>query len=269
MMLKPTLKCIFLCCLISLGGWAGKIDLSTSHALSDWQMEGPARAEIHDGKLILTPLFYPQLKKLMDEGRVSTKNLQEEYRPYLKDIFIKNGLDIKNYTTTHKEPKEFKGGHFNFWYKEPIKGDFSISFDFKSLSPSSLHMIMFCAQGLNGESVFDPSLRKRYGIAEEIMFGDLSQYRISFFAPYRKTANMRRAPGRQMVAKGVDIASIEPQKTSRHKVQRIKDTVSYFVNGKKVLDYVDEQPLQGGYWGFRVMACAQGEYSNIELQKLD
>ena len=128
-------------------------------------------------------------------------------------------------------------------------------------------MIMFCAQGSKGESIFDPSLRKRYGIAEELMFGDISQYRISFFAPHRKTANMRRAPGRHMVAKGVDIASLDPSKTSRHKVQRINDTVTYQVDGKEVLSYVDKKPLQGGYWGFRVMACGKGAYSNISIDK--
>ena len=264
-------KLLFLVALlISLSGLAQeveKIDLSNEAALKNWTIEGPGSAEIKEGKMILTPTFYPQLKKLMDKGTLSTKNIQAEYKSHLENLFLKKGMDLKPYTTTHIEPLEFKGGHFNIWYKEPIKGDFSISFDFESLSPSALHMIMFCAQGNKGESIFDTSLRKRYGIAEEIMFGDISQYRISFFAPHRKTANMRRAPGRQMVAKGPDLASLSKNKTSRHTITRIHDTVTYQVDGKEVLSYVDKEPLKGGYWGFRVMACGKGVYSNIKINK--
>ena len=98
--------------------------------------------------------------------------------------------------------KTFRGGHFNFWNTEyETPENFAIEFDFRSLSPAPLHMLMFCASGLNGESVLDPSLPKRYGKAVEIMY-ELAMYRVSYFFNDRGTANLRRAPGRIMAVKG-------------------------------------------------------------------
>lgn len=64
--------------------------------------------------------------------------------------------------------KTFRGGHFNYWNKRLRTPDnFAIEFDFRALSPAPLHMLMFCAAGMQGESVFDSRLPKRYGKAVE------------------------------------------------------------------------------------------------------
>jgi hypothetical protein len=239
--------------------------------LSDWTMEGEGKAYIEYGKLILEPIHYSMLKSLMDEGTLSTNNVQEEYRPWLVEAMTKKyGDDMERYYIKGENGEPvFRGGHFNFWNKKyPAPDDFALEFEFKSLSPAPLHMIMFCALGKNGESIFAPSMPPRYGLAQEIMYGAMFQYRISYFHPSRKTANMRRAPGREMVAKGKDAVSGTPGKTYLCRVERVGKKVKYIVDGETILTFHDETPLKGGYWGFRLMACARGEYDNIKVLDL-
>jgi hypothetical protein len=127
-------------------------------------------------------------------------------------------------------------------------------------------MIIFCGNSLKNKDIFINSTR--VGLAHEIMYGDMSQYRISYFHPQRETANMRRAPGRNMVAQGKDLASLKLGQVNKCRIERRGDKVKYFVNGELSFEYVDKQPLKGGYWGFRLMVCAKGEYDNIRVIKL-
>ena len=76
---------------------------------------------------------------------------------------------------------------------------------------------------------------------------------------------MRRAPGRQMVAKGPDVVSKKLDRTYLCRIEQIGNTINYLVDGEIVLSFQDEKPLKGGYWGFRIMACAKGEYDNIKV----
>ncbi|MCH2205520.1 MAG: YesU family protein [Lentisphaerales bacterium] len=232
----------------------------------DWHIEGPGKANVKGSKLILEPEFYEDMKALMNDGTISEANLQEEYASHLTKAFQTKGYDLDKYSITREGQSIFRGGHFNIWNKHKHPGDFAIEFDFKSLSPASLQMIMFCGNSLKYKDIFTNN--SRVGLAQEIMYGDMTQYRISYFHPQRKTANMRRAPGRQMVAQGKDIASLAPGKVNKCRIERRGDKVKYFVNGKLSFEYTDKKPLKGGYWGFRLMVCAKGEYDNIKIIKL-
>ncbi|MCS2585636.1 YesU family protein [Bacteroides sp. BFG-551] len=158
------------------------------------------------------------------------------------------------------------GGHFNVWNRRIRTSDnFAIEFDFTPLSPAPLHMLMFCGSGLEGESVFDASLPARYGVEDETMY-DMAMYRVSFFHKSRRKANLRRAPGKIMVAQGADVVVSEDwTTTSRCRVERIDGTVRFLINGKERFSFKDEQPLKGDNWGFRLMACAKGAYDNIKV----
>ena len=129
-------------------------------------------------------------------------------------------------------------------------------------------MIMFSAQGLNGEDVLRGGLKPRVGIAQEIMFGDLQQYRISYFFPFRKTANMRKAPGRQMTTQGRDVASENPEKEHDMVVTKFGGEIDYFVNGVHALHFNDDTPFAGGNWGFRLMTLAKGAYDDVTVYEL-
>ncbi len=238
--------------------------------LADWMMEGDGKAYVENGKLILEPEFFPLMDSLMREGKVSLRNDQSEYFQYLYPAMkAKHGeKEIENYFYMEDGKKTFRGGHFNFWNTEyETPENFAIEFDFRSLSPAPLHMLMFCASGLNGESVLDPSLPKRYGKAVEIMY-ELAMYRVSYFFNDRGTANLRRAPGRIMAVKGPDLVSENPEQVSHCRVERIDGVVKYFVNGTEVFSYADDNPLKGKDWGFRLMVCAKGEYDNITVKEI-
>ncbi len=236
--------------------------------ISDWLIEGEGKAYIENGKLILEPLFFPLMETLMKAGAISDNNRMKEYEPYLYTAMkAKYGNDVRNYFLLGKgkEPV-FMGGHFNVWnWRVRTSENFAIEFDFTPLSPAPLHMLMFCASGLEGESVFDTSLPTRYGVEDETMY-DMAMYRVSFFHKSRKKANLRRAPGKVMVAGGADVVSSEDwNQTYRCRIERINGTVRFLINGKESFSYKDEKPLTGNQWGFRLMTCAKGAYDNVKV----
>lgn len=247
-------------------------DFSSQDQLSDWVVEGPGMAKVVNGTLVLEPEFHSVLRERIDAGELSLENDQAEYQQWLRPAMeAKYGKEIvdERYVDRRDGRKPvFRGGHFNIWCKQPVYGDFAIEFDVTSLSPAPLHMVMLCAEGLNGESIFDASMPKRVGLASEIMYGPMQQYRISYFSGERGTVNMRRAPGRNMVASAKD--PLQAQDVAYHcRVERKAGSIRYLVDGEEVFTFTDESPLDGGYWGFRIMACGKGEYDNIVVHKLD
>lgn len=245
--------------------------------LKDWQIEGEGRAIIKDGKLILEPTYFPMLKKLMDEGKISKKNEVKEYQHYVEEAMKqKYGDKISLYYASVNDKEsdadnqpQFLGGNFNFWNKKfPTAKNFSIEFDFKCLYPAPLHMIVFSAIGNNGKSIFDKTFPTRYGLSTEMMTGQMNNYRLSFFEPYRKTANLRKAPGRKLLYEGEDVVSKNANKTYHCEIKKIGGQITYVVDGTIVFTYTDSQPLGGGNWGFRLMPCALAEYDNIKVYSL-
>ena len=235
--------------------------------IADWLGEGEGKAYIENGKLILEPLFFPLMETLMKAGAISDDNRMKEYEPYLYAAMkAKYGKDVRNYFLLGKGKPVFMGGHFNVWNRRIRTSDnFAIEFDFTPLSPAPLHMLMFCGSGLEGESVFDASLPARYGLGEELMY-DMKTYRLSFFHQSRRKANLRRAPGKVMIAQGTDVVTSEDWRTTSHcRVERIDGTIRFLINGKESFSYKDEEPLKGNNWGFRLMACAKGAYDNIKV----
>ncbi|MEN9906910.1 MAG: hypothetical protein RLZZ540_51 [Bacteroidota bacterium] len=242
--------------------------------LKDWKIEGEGKSFIQNGKLILEPIHFQMLKKLMDQGKISKKNNVDEYQPYIIEAMKKKyGKDISRYYVSNNTDKSstekdtvFLGGSFNIWNKKfQTQSSFSIEFDFKALYPTPLHMILFSALGTNGKGIFDTGFPERNGLSSELMTGQLNNYRISYLEPQRKTANLRKAPGRKLLYEGEDIVSKNPNKTYHCEITKINDEISYIVDGKTIFTYKDSQPLAGGYWGFRLMPCALGEYDNIKV----
>ena len=242
----------------------------TEEELADWVIEGEGKASIENGKLILEPLYFPLMETLMKAQIISEDNITKEYEPYLYAAMkAKYGKDVSKYLMQEKGKPTFTGGHFNIWNRRiKTAGNFAIEFDFTPLSPAPLHMFLFCASGLKGESIFDTSLPVRYGLGEELMY-DMKTYRISYFHKSRKKANLRRAPGKVLAVQGADVATSEDWgKTSHCRVERINGTIRFLIDGKESFSYKDETPLEGNNWGFRLMACAKGAYDNIRIMTI-
>lgn len=275
MKMKQTYVFLFLLIAYCSNGYAQKPKetLSATYTfdkeeeLTDWLVEGEGKAYIENGKLILEPLYFPLMETLMKAKVISDDNRMKEYEPYLYTAMkAKHGNNIRNHFLLGKGKPVFMGGHFNLWNRAiQTTENFAIEFDFTPLSPAPLHMLMFSASGLKGESVFDPSLPTRYGVEDETMY-DMAMYRVSFFHKSRKKANLRRAPGKVMVAQGTDVVvSDDWTPTSHCRIEKINGTVRFLINGKESFSYKDTNPLKGTYWGFRLMACAKGAYDNIRV----
>lgn len=240
-------------------------DFSKEKDLSDWVVEGPGSAKIAGGKLIIWPNYQPQLLKLWKEKKI----FQDETVDYYDELEVlmrkDYGEKIKQF---YLEDKGLRGGHILFWNKFKTPENFIIEYDFKSLSPLQLHMVTFCAMGVNGEDIFDEKLKPRNGVAAQYMYGDIANYRISYFAGKRGTTNMRKAPGRNLVADGKDYAALEPDKKHRIKVVKWQDTFYFYIDQREVFKYIDNEPFGGGFWGIRLMATAKGEYDNFKVYGL-
>jgi hypothetical protein len=130
---------------------------------------------------------------------------------------------------------------------------------------------MFSATGSKGEDVFNPSLKPRCGMAAQYTKGDIYNYRISFLAPKRGTANLRKCPGRRLVTKGEDYSILDLTGKHRMKVIKWQDQIEFRIDGKQVFQYKDTEtdaPLSGGQTAIRVMVPARGFYDNYQIFEL-
>ncbi|WP_163935083.1 DUF1961 family protein [Paraferrimonas sp. SM1919] len=241
-------------------------DFATAEQINDWKVEGWGVAKIENQRLILQPEFQPQMIDLYQQGKFSDNNLAKEYGQFLAEL---SAQKYPKLTPKMYQKGVFRGGHVNFWNTRVTPENYAIEFDFQSQSSQALHMLMFSALGSNGDSIFSEGFAQRYGLASELMYGDMQQYRISYFFPSRGSANMRKAPGRNLVAQGADLASLKGLAQQKMLVTKWQGQVHYFVDDKLVLSFEDKQPLGEGHWGFRLMVLAKGAYDNIKVYQLE
>jgi len=243
-------------------------DFSSKDDLNDWKMEGPGVAKIENGKLLLHSKYYDDVQTYFNENNNNfSGNGEDYYDPVETAMRADLGDDVKNYYYDNK----FKGGHLVYWNRFITPADYIIEFDFKSLSPNALHMIMFSCTGTEGQDVFSPELKKRWGVAANYTKSDLFNYRISFYSPGRGTSNMRKCPGRILTIKGEDFTLKNPKGTHHLKVVKQGNTVEWFINNQlcfKFEDTLGNQFLKGGQTALRVMVPAKGLYDNYKIYEI-
>jgi len=244
-------------------------DFNNKSSLEDWVMEGPGIAKIRKGRLELYSRYHKKVNRKMSKGKLVFEEGTDKWYQYYVDGIAKNA-EPELYPT-YKVGKAFRGGHLVYWNKTITPENYVIEFDFKSSVPYPLHMIMFSATGTKGENIFDPSLQPRCGVANQYTRGDIYNYRISFLAPKRGTVNMRKCPGRRLVAKGKDY-SIQDLTGKHHiKVVKWKDQIEFRIDDKLVFQYKDletDAPLSAGQTAIRLMVPARGFYDNYQIFEL-
>ncbi|TNJ46030.1 DUF1961 family protein [Tamlana fucoidanivorans] len=241
-------------------------NFNESKDLEDWILEGPGKVKLKKDRLLIHSKYQKFIHKKWKKGRITINSTNSNYYPVLRKKMIS---DLKINPSDYSYEGSFSGGPVVLWNKTKTPENYEITFNFKSLSPHSLHMIIFSALGLNGESIFSSDLAKRNGTAPKYTKGDISNYRISYFAPIRKTANLRKSPGRKMLDSGIDFASQSPKELHRIRVQKWKNNIVFTINDKQVLNYSDdEKALGAGYFGLRLMVPAIGTYDNFNLYEL-
>ncbi|MDE5421266.1 YesU family protein [Ancylomarina sp. DW003] len=269
-------------CLITFTAWSqesletGKqkqlvyrCDFNNKASLEDWVMEGPGIAKIRKGRLELYSRYHKKVNRKMRKGElVFEEGTDKWYQYYVDGLASKAEPELY---PTYKTGKTFRGGHLVYWNKTITPKNYVIEFDFQSLVPYPLHMILFSATGQQGEHVFDPSLNARCGVAAQYTKGDIYNYRISFLAPKPGTANLRKCPGRRLVTKGEDF-SIQNLRGKHHiKVIKWQDQIEFRIDNKLVFQYKDvenDAPLGAGQTAIRLMVPARGFYDNYQIYEL-
>ncbi|VGO18165.1 DUF1961 family protein [Pontiella sulfatireligans] len=234
-------------------------------ALEDWIMEGPGHASVQDGKLLLHSRYAKQTQKFRDEGGSETAA-----RDFVEEL-MRNDVGEEGVKALTVDGK-FQNAHFVLWNKNPAPENYIFECDFQSLNTYPLHMIMFSHLGLGGESVFDPGLKPRNGIAGRYTKGDLVGYRISYFHPQRETSNLRKSPEKKILITGGDGTDENPDRVHKLRITKIGNKVEWTINGKKSFTYIEENPekvLGGGYFAIRLMNPAMGLYDNVKIYALD
>lgn len=232
--------------------------------LNDWQMEGPGIAKIQDGRLLLYSKYFDAANEHLTKNGEIFSGAKGEFYSVVEAAMRK---EIGDSINAYFVDDVFRGGHIVFWNKFKTPNNYIIECDFKSLSGSALHMLMFSCSGENGEDVFAPNLKKRFGVAAQYTKSDLYNYRISFFAPGRGTTNMRKCPGRILTVKGEDFTLENKMKKHHLKIIKYKNSIKWYINGKLSFEFEDgiDSYLKGGQTAIRLMVPAKGLYDNYQI----
>ncbi|MDC8829255.1 DUF1961 family protein [Alteromonas gilva] len=169
-------------------------------------------------------------------------------------------------------PEEFPDNFIAEWQAQPLKTD------------AGLTIVFFAAKGANGESIFDPSLPARDGTFSQYTEGSINSYHISYYAnaahnPDRGHANLRKNNTFTLLQEGkVGIPTYSDQV---HQIRLVKhhNHIQLFVDGDKVIDYTDDQPVingvdtgapyTSGRIGFRQMKWTHFQYRNFNVWAID
>jgi hypothetical protein len=244
-------------------------DFNNKATLNDWVMEGPGIAKINKGRLELYSRYHKKVYRKMKKGDLVFEEGTEKWYQYYVDGLAKKAEP--NLYPIYKQTNEFRGGHLVFWNKTMSPENYVIEFDFQSAVPYPLHMILFSAKGSKGEDVLDPCLKPRCGLANQYTRSDLYNYRISFLAPKRGTVNMRKCPGRRLVASGEDFSIGDIMGRHHIKVIKWKDQIEFRIDDQMVFQYKDTEtdaPLSAGQTAIRLMVPARGYYDNYQIFEL-
>ena len=243
-------------------------DFESAQQLSPWRMEGPGQVSIENGRMLLVSQYQQKLQQSLPQALLEndqTAVTESVLRPYLLPLIEQlNPEELQHYQPG--TPVRFS--HFVLWNSDPLPDNFAIEYDIEAANPYPLHMLHFSATGLTGESVFADHLAPRRGIARQYMYGDISTYRVSYYAGSRGTINMRKAPGRQLLASAPDSSAMAAGQVHRVKLVKWQGSIRFYIDDQLQLAVDDKAPLGGGFWGLRLMVMARCYYDNIRLYEL-
>ncbi len=171
-------------------------------------------------------------------------------------------------------------GHFNLWLKREFPANVAFEVDFRYTEPGEegLAILMWQAQGREGQSIFDPSLPERLGEKMEHMHsGAINCYHTSFIARGRHTANLRKNYGFHLLANGPDISQdVAPETWSRIRLQQYNGVITLSFDGNICYEHTDDGSAggppheTGGAFGFRQQNnLHRGDYRNFKVYSLE
>jgi len=179
------------------------------------------------------------------------------------------------------EPRQTEEGsdpnHLVFWLKKEAPADFLLEFTVRPKNPrEGLNIVFFNARGINGESIFDPSLQKRNGIFKQYHSGDLNSYHVSYWAGDRGFSNLRKNRGFHLVSSGKDyIATGDADAFQTVQIHKRGGEIRVMVDSVVALAFDDDGQIYGpvhthsGWIGLRQMGhTLRCEYGYVKVYPL-
>lgn len=169
-------------------------------------------------------------------------------------------------------------GHIVHWCPADFPQSFVAEWDCRFVSESGLNIVFFAARGVDGRSIFDPSLPTRDGAFKQYTSGPINCYHISYCAsspeqPGRGISNLRKNSGFYLVSNGPP--GIDPGDTAPHRLRLIKDGahIQCQVDGRVFIDWTDDGkrygPVHGGgRIGLRQMEWSVTRYKDFRVWEL-
>ena len=170
--------------------------------------------------------------------------------------------------------------HWTFWLPNKFPENIKIEWKFRPLREPGLCMLFFAADTRNGESIFDPKLKKRTGYYPQYHHGDINAYHLSYFRhKYEeerafRTCNLRKSYGFHMVAQGADPLPPTEDAIGFYdlKVEKREKNISFYIDDLLLLEWTDTEEhgpaLKEGHIGFRQMAPLKAEYKDLVITEL-
>jgi uncharacterized protein DUF1961 len=165
--------------------------------------------------------------------------------------------------------------HHVFWCPETFPADFAAEWEAQNLhQEAGLCIVFFCAKGLSGKDVMDPSLPKRDGTFKLYHSGALRNYHISYYAntpnvPDRPHAHLRRNPGFAMVQQGPKGIPVGSNAVHRMRLNKLGSHIRFLVDDREIINWTDPEPHGDGRMALRQMQWTQFRYRNFRVWARD
>jgi hypothetical protein len=165
-------------------------------------------------------------------------------------------------------------GHLVCWLEREVPPDFLLEFSFRPANrQQGLAIVFFSARGLNGESVFDPALKKRDGTFIQYLRSDINNYHVSYWSGERGTSHLRKSYGAHVTAIGDDLIWQAPADAFQTvRIYKRGGMIRVTVDGVVAVAYDDDGKLFGPVWnhsgwiGLRQMShTLRAEYDHLTV----
>jgi len=198
----------------------------------------------------------------------------------LRDWRLEGGKQmsiVEGKLVLQSEPTSDDQNHLVCWLTKEVPADFLLEFTVRPQnSEQGLNIVFFNARGVNGKSIFDPSLQKRNGIFKQYHSGDLNNYHVSYWAAERGFSNLRKNRGFHLVSSGKDyIIAGDPDAFQTVQIYKRGGKIRVMVDGLVAVAFDDDGKTFGpihehsGWIGLRQMGhTLRCEYGHLKIYRL-
>ncbi len=196
----------------------------------------------------------------------------------------RGGVDIRGgklhvsplpFDTVGAQMRSEPRSHMVVWNSKVFPVDLMIEFDMSpNGSTNGLTIVFFCANGKNGEDIFDLSLPPRQADYKNYHSGAIANYSDAYWSRNTTeesiTNRLRKNPGFTLVAEGDSRTTGANDVTHHVRILKSGAHIEVEINGKTVFKWDDPgTPLGAGRIGFRSMeGVSMITYDNFKVWKV-